>query len=211
MAQSLANFEPTRSMRWLGLFGMLGAGLLLWAFISLNPFADPDLNNVRLVVFALAGAAISLAFYRRQAIAAPTLAILTTGAVVIAGAWYGTWTVLASGVPSPFLGTFGLASMFAGIALWVSPAVWAIGMLHTGAAWAGMSRTRALITKIGLAILIGSVVAWFGDDRLGMIDSLWGDLWQAIALTGVAMNGIGWLTLGAVLVVGGRPDRSGPA
>jgi hypothetical protein len=209
VAQSLATFEPTRSMRGLGLFGMLGAGLLLWAFISLNPFADPVMNHIRLILFAVAGGAISLAFYRRQAMVAPALAILTTGAVVIAGVWYVMWLTLASGVPSPHLGTFGLISMFASIALWVSPAAWAIGMLHTGAAWQGMSRNRALVTKLGLTILIGSVVAWFGDDRLGMIDSLWGEMWQAIAISGVAMNGVGWLTLGAVLFLGARSDPSG--
>jgi hypothetical protein len=87
VAHSLATFQPTRSMRWLGLFGMLGAFLLLWAFISFNPFADPALNNIRLILFALAGAAISLAFYERQAQLAPTLALLTTAAVVIGGTW----------------------------------------------------------------------------------------------------------------------------
>jgi hypothetical protein len=204
VAQSLATFQPTRSMRLLGLFGILGAGLLLWAFISFSPFEDPAVNTVRLVTFSLAGAAISLAFYRRQALVAPRLALLTTGAVVIAGAWYATWALLSSGVENPFIGPFGLVNLFANIALWVTPVVWAVGMLHTGAAWQGMSSNRALVTRVALAILIGSVVAWLGDDRLGLVDSLWGDMWQAIALAGVAMNGIGWLLLGAVLIVPGR-------
>ncbi len=211
MAQSLATFEPTRSMRLLGLFGVVGAVLLLWAFTSFNPFQDPDVNRIRLLVFALAGAAISLAFYRRQALVAPTLALLTTAGVVIAGAWYVTWLMLSSSVESPHIRTFGLVNLFATIALWVSPAIWAIGALHIGAVWQGMSRTPALATKAGLWILIGSIVAWMGDDRLGLIDSLWGEMWRAIAVTGVALNGIGWLILGAVLLVCGTRNPPRPA
>lgn len=208
VAQSLASFEPTRSMRLLGLFGVVGAVLLLWAFVSFEPFADLAANRIRLVTFALAGAAISLAFYRRQAQAAPTLALLTTGAVAVAGVWYATTVVLSAGVYRPFIGAFGLVNLFANIALWVTPVVWAIGLLHTGAAWQGMSRSRALATKSGVVLLLGSAVAWLGDDRLGLVDSLWGPMWQAIALAGVAMNGIGWLILGAVLVMPGRGPRS---
>lgn len=209
MAQSLATFEPTRTMRLLGLFGVVGAVLLLWAFVSFNPFADAALNQLRLTVFALAGAAICLAFHRRQASVAPTLAVLTTGAVVISGLWYVTWILLAPGVESPHIGTFGFVNLLAGIALWVSPAAWAIGQLHTGAVWQGMARNTRVVTKLGLAILIGSMVGWLGDDRLGLVDSLWGEMWQAVALAGVAMNGVGWLLLGAVLLFGGRATRAG--
>ena len=208
MAQSLATFEPTRSMRLLGLLGVIGAVLLLWAFISFNPFVDQRANSIRLIAFALGGAAIALAFYRRQALVAPTLALLTTAGVVIAGIWYVAIVLASPGVDHPFIGQFGLVSMFANIALWVTPAVWALGLLHTGAAWQGMSRNRALATKFGATILIGSIVGWFGDDRLGMVDSLWGGLWQAVALTGVAMNGVGWLILGSVLVLPGRRPRA---
>ena len=65
-----------------------------------------------------------------------------------------------------------------------------------------------MLTKLGTVVLIGSIVGWFGDDRLGMVDSLWGPMWQAVALAGVAMNGIGWLILGAVLVAPGRVPRA---
>jgi hypothetical protein len=206
VAQSLATFEPTLGMRLLGLFGSVGAGLLLWAFIFVNAFVDPALNNIRLILFSLAGAAISLAFYRRQAAAAPNLALLTTASVVISGIWYATTAIVSESVDRPFVGSFGLMTMFASIALWVTPAVWAIGLLHTGAAWQGMSRYQAFATKFGVVSLLGSVLAWIGDDRLGMVDSMWGDLWGNVALAGVLLNGLGWLTLGAVLVIG----RPGP-
>lgn len=208
VAQSLTTYQPTISMRLLGLFGIVGAVLLLWVFVFAGSFADLGANRIRLIWFALAGAAISLAFYRRAAHAAPFLALLTTGAVVIAGIWYSTWIVVASGHEGAFVGPLGLVNMLANIALWVSPAAWAIGLLHTGAAWAGMGLRRRLLTKLGLALLIGSIVGWLGDDRLGMVDSLWGELWQAVALTGVAMNGLGWLILGLVLVV---PERNNVA
>jgi hypothetical protein len=197
-------FEPTRTTRLLGLVGVVGATLLLWAFVSFNPFVDPMVNGIRLVVFALAGAAVSLAFHRRQALAAPMLARVTTAAVVIAGVWYATWVIVSLGVDRPFVGTFGSVYFLANIALWVSAAVWAIGMLHTGAAWHGMPRRLGLITRLATWILVGSIVGWMGDDRLGLTDSRWGGMWQAIALAGVAMNGVGWGLLGAVLLFRGR-------
>ncbi len=188
-------------MRLLGIFGALGAVLLLVAFGAVT-IEVPLLNQLRLITFALAGAAIAFALYRRQALVAPNLALLTTAGVVIAGAWYVTWLLLSANVERPFIGTFGLIGLFAGIALWVSPTIWAIGVLHTGAVWQGMTRSEALATKAGTVILLGSVVGWLGDDRLGLVDSLWGAMWQTVALTGVAMNGIGWLILAIVLVFG---------
>jgi len=208
MAATLTTFEPTRATRVLGLFGAVGAILLLSAYVSFEPFEDARANEVRLVGFSLAGVAISLAFYRRQAVVAPTLAILTTGGVAIAGLWYAAMVIVAPGIEHPFIGAFGLLNLFANIALWVTPTIWAIGMLHTGAAWQDVSRSRARLTKLGIAILLGSIVAWLGDDRLGLVDSLWGQMWQTIALAGVAMNGIGWLILGTVLVVA---DRGAPS
>jgi hypothetical protein len=211
VAQSLATFEPTRSMRLLGLFGAIGAALLLLGFVSWDVFADPAVNRVRLVVFALAGAAIALGFHGRQAAAAPMLAILTTALVVIGGLWYVAWTLLAPSVESPNSGGFGLIGLFAGIGLWTTPTLWAIGQLRTGAAWRGMSARRALATRVGLAVLIGSIAGWLGDDRLTMVVSLPVDasLIRFLAVTGVLLNGLGWLVLGGVLL-GGR-SRQAPA
>ncbi|MSP57216.1 MAG: hypothetical protein EXR69_16715, partial [Myxococcales bacterium] len=73
MAQSLATFEPTRTMRLLGLVGLTGGILLLGAFVSFNPFEERAANMIRLVTFALGSAAVTLAFYDRQARVAPLL------------------------------------------------------------------------------------------------------------------------------------------
>ena len=204
MAQSLATFEPTRSMRLLGLLGVAGAVLLLWAFISFEPFADVSINRIRLAVFSLAGAAVAIAFYRRQATVAPRLAFLTTAAVVTAGIWYLFWIRLSENVPSPFSGAFGAVNFLANIALWISAGLWAVALLRIGAAWRGMSRALTLTTKVGAVVLIGSLVGWLGDDRLGLVGGEQGEMWSAIALLGVAANGLGWLLLGTVLLVGGR-------
>jgi hypothetical protein len=169
MAQSVATFEPTRTMRILGLFGLLGAILLLWAFLSFNPFDVIALNRVRLVMFALAYVAISLAFYRRQALVAPTLALITTAFVVSSAVCFAAWVVFAI----------------------------------------GGSPTRRRVTKLAFTLLICSVVGWFGDDRLGMVDSLFGEIWQAVALGGVLLAGTSWLLLSAVLLVGNRTPTMG--
>src|SRR5207247_8770411 len=109
--------------------------LCVGACVQFLPFRAPPVSSIRLLAVSMAGAAISLAFYRRQALVAPTLALLTTGAVVIAGLWSSTVLILSSGVERPFIGTFGLIGLFANIALFVTPAIWALGLLHTGAAW----------------------------------------------------------------------------
>lgn len=205
MAQSLATFEPTRAMRLLGLVGLVGGLLLLWAFISFNPFETRAANMIRLITFALGGAAIAVAFYGRQAMVARSLALVTSGAVVFCGIWYATWIVLALWVESPFSGTFGALNFWSNGALWLSAAVYGAAMLRIGAAWRGMPRWLAIATRLGAIALLGSMVAWAGDDRLGLVDSgQYGQLWSALALTGVFLNGAGWVILGAVLALGNR-------
>ena len=195
MAQSLATFEPTRSMRLLGLFGVIGAVLLLWAFISFNPFVDPRVNSIRLLAFSLAGAAISLAFYRRQALVAPTLALLTTGAVVIAGLWSSTVLILSSGVERPFIGTFGLIGLFANIALFVTPAIWALGLL----AWlAGRSPDLpSWVSPLGIVLGLVLVITWLA--RLIVLDAT-SMLVLGPALVSGLLSPVFFLLLGAWLL-----------
>jgi hypothetical protein len=209
MAQSLATFEPTRSMRWLGLVGLAGGILLLWAFISFNPFETQAANTVRLVTFALGQAAIALAFYRRLALAAPRLAFVTTALVVFGGVGYALWVVLALWVPSPFSGSFGALNFFGNGLLWLSAALFGAVLLRTGVVSKGMTRRLGLAARFGAIALIGSSFGWIGDDRLGLVDSEpYGQLIGAIAMFGVFLNGCGWVTLGSVLVLGSRGERA---
>jgi hypothetical protein len=215
MAQSLTTFEPTRTMRLLGLVGLVGGILLLWAFISFEPFATLEANTIRLLTFCLGGAAIAAAFYRRQAGVTRSIALVTTGAVVVSGVVYATLLVLAQLVESPFSGAFGTINFWSSAALWLTAALYGAAMLKIGAAWQGMSRWLGVATRVGAIALLGSVFAWTGDDRLGLVDSeRFGQLWTTIALSGVFLNGIGWVILGAALAFGttrpvDQPDRPG--
>lgn len=205
MAHSPATFEPTRTMRLLDLLGLLGGVLLLWAFISFNPFEARAANMVRLILFALGGAAIAIAFHGRQAPVAHRLATAAAGAVVVSGVAYATLTVLGLWVAAPFSGAFGTVQFWTNWSLWISAAVYGATMLRIGAAWRGMSRSRALAARIGAIALLGGGVARLGDDRLGLVDSAtYGQTVSAVAIAGVALVGLGWVILGAVRAVGAR-------
>ncbi len=205
MAHSLATFEPTRTMRLLGLFGAVGGVLLLWAFISLNPFKTEPANMIRLILFTLGGAAVAIAFHRRQAPVAPRLASVAAGAVVVSGVLFASLIVLGLWVESPGSGGFGTVHFWAGISLWLSAAVYGATMLRIGEAWRGMSRPLAIATHLGAIALLGGSVAWLGDDRLGLVDSAtWGQAVSTVALAGVSLVGLGWVILGAVLAAGAR-------
>ena len=108
----------------------------------------------------------------------------------------------------PFSGTFGAINFWSNGALWLSAAVYGAAMLRIGAAWQGMPRWRGVATRLGAIALLGSSVAWTGDDRLGLVDSEpYGEVWSTIALTGVFLNGLGWVLLGGVLALGNRSAR----
>ncbi len=205
MAHSLATFEPTRAMRLLSLLGAVGGVLLLWAFISFDPFEALAANMVRLILFALGGAAIAIAFHGRQVQVAPRLATAAAGAVVVSGIVYATLVVLGLWVAAPFSGAFGTLGFWTSWSLWVSAAVYGATMLRIGAAWRGMSRPLAIAARIGAIALLGGGVAWLGDDRLGLVDSAtYGQTVSAVAVAGVGLVGLGWVIVGAVLVVGAR-------
>ena len=134
MAHSLATFEPTRSMRLLGLLGVAGAVLLLWAFVAWNPFADRFVNALRLILFWLGGLAIALAFHRRQSEPGSALATLATGLVVAANAWNVAWVVLSIGRDSPFSGLFGELGFVASLVGWHGAAFYGGATLWLGRA-----------------------------------------------------------------------------
>lgn len=209
VAQSLATFEPTRSMRWLGLLAVVGGCLLIGVFFWTGLFAGPD-NTVRLVLFALSGAAVGLAFHRRQSAVAPRLALVATGAVVLAGLWYSTSNILSLNSPRPWAGVGGLIFSLSGLSLWLSAAVFGAIALRIGAAWRGMTRWFAATARMAALILIvGGPLAALGDDRWGLTDNeTYGALITQATLLGVFLTGAGWALLGAVLVLGGRGSRT---
>ncbi len=205
MAQSLATFEPTRSMRGLGLLAVVGGCLLIGVFFWTGLFAGPD-NTVRLVLFALSGAAVGLAFHRRQSAVAPRLALVATAAVVVAGLWYSTSNILALNAPRPWAGAGGLVYSLSSMSLWLSAALFGAIALRIDAAWRGMSRWFTATARMAALILvIGGPLAALGDDRWGLTDdATYGTLISQAALLGVFLTGAGWALLGAVLALGGR-------
>ena len=207
MAQSLLTFEPTPTMRLLGIAGLVGGLVLLWAFIG--GIGEEPANTIRLSLFYLGGAAIALALYPRLAGTRPRLAFVLTGAVVFTSAWNVLWIVLSVGVPSPFGGTFGTIGFVAVHVGWFSAAALGAAVLWARSVWAGMRAWQVLLTRLaGLALLLGSVATNAGDDRLGLVTSEpYGAMWSGIALTGLFLNGAGWVVLGAVLVLGNRGQR----
>jgi hypothetical protein len=203
VAQSLAMFRPTRFMRLLGLIGIVGALLLLAGFVTFEPFERAEVSTLRIAWFGVAGAAISLGFYPRQALAMSRLAFAATAVVGIIGVTYALLTVQAAIVGYARFGLVGIDA-----ALWVSAALYGAALLRIGAAWIGMPNWASAATRLGAALLLGSAVAWIGDDHFHLVDDeVYGGLFLTIAVVGVVMNGVGWLVLGTVLLVGG-PRRA---
>lgn len=182
MAHSLAR-APSTSSRVLGLVGILGGVVLLAAFLV---EIAPGLNVLRLVLYNVGAMAIVVAVHRRQAPAAPALALLGAGPALLANAWYLAMVVLATGRPHPFAGDFGLVYFFAGLAMWLTDAAFGLVTLRLG-----------VITRWGaLALAVGSGLAILGMDRLELTSRDNPTIFGSLGLAGVALNGLGWILLG---------------
>jgi len=205
VAQSLAAFEPSRSMRWMGALAVIGGVLLLWAFVSWDPFTDRAVNSVRLVLFWLGGTAIALAYRTRHSGAGQRLAIAATAAVIVTGLSNAAWVIVAVDRDSPFSGAFGELGFWTSLLGWLSASLYGATSLR-GSVAHGMSAGSGLATRVaGVALLVGGVVGTFGMDRLGLTRSEpYGDLFGTLGALGVGAVGLGWLLLGLVLVLGGR-------
>lgn len=182
MAHSLSA-PPSTLNRALGLVGILGGAVLLAAFVV---DISPDLNVLRLILFNVGAMAIVVAVHRRQAPSAPTLALLAAVPAFLANAWYLAMTLLAIGRPQPSAADFGLVWFYAGVAMWLADAAFGIITLRIG-----------VVARWGaLALAIGSPLALAGIDRLGLVSAEDPTIWGPLALTGAALNGIGWILLG---------------
>ena len=182
MASSQPGIPPIAA-RVLGVVGVLGGVGLLLAFVVEIPAA---LNTVRLVLFGAGAVAIALATYGRHAAVSRRLALAGTIPLIVANGWYIAWILLAIGRERPFAGDFGLAGFWAGLAFWLADAWFGIVALRLGVVW----RWAAL------ALAIGSLLAITGIDRLGLTSQANPTIFQPIALTGIALNGVAWVLLG---------------
>ena len=195
VAHSLA--APSIASRALGLAGILGGGLLLAAFVV---EIDPNLNNVRLVLFNVGAMAIVIAVHRRQALASRGLALAAAVPAILANAWYSVMVVLATSRPAPFAGDFGLVFFFAGAAMWLTDAAFGLVTLRLG-----------VVARWGaLALAIGSVLAFTGMDRLELSPRDNPTIFGPLALAGIALNGIGWILLGLDVATRRRASEASP-
>ena len=181
--------SPSNFSRLLGLIGILGGLALLLPFLPvLLPFdLNGDLFNLRLALFNIGAIAIVIAVHRRQAPAAPRLALLASVATITANALYLAATVLLVSQPGqPGPGDFGLVYFYLGLALWLTDAAFGLVTLRLGV----MARWGAI------ALAIGSLLAILGMDRLELTSQTNPTIFGTLALAGIALNGIGWILLG---------------
>jgi len=179
------------STRLLGLAGILGGAVLLAAFVIDIP---PALNDARLVMFSLGAIAVVMALYPRQTGVPGTVYRVASVAAIVANAWHLSMVVLSIGRESPFAGDFGLVSFYAALAMWLADAAFGAAALRSD-----------VPSRWGpLALAIGSVLAIAGMDRLGLTSPSNPTMFGPVALTGVALNGLGWILLGLDLASGGR-------
>jgi hypothetical protein len=208
VAHSLAT-PPSTSSRVLGLAGILaGAILIVPGFLpALVPFEmTPELFNARLVVYNAGAIAILVGVHQRQVSRAPLLAWLAAVPAVLANAWYLALIVRVVGQPGPGVGPYEPAFLPAGIALWLTDA------------WFGAVALRlGVVTRVGALVLaIGSALTITGIAQLGLTTPEAPTIFQPIALTGIALNGFGWVALGIDLATrrrsaDPRPGRASPA
>jgi hypothetical protein len=193
VAHSLATTSPSTASRALGLAGILGGAVLLAAFLF---EISPELNAVRIYLFLIGAMAIVIGVHRRQASVAPTVALLGAVPALLANGWYIVMMVLASGRPHPFAGDFGLVFFAAAVAISLTDAAFGLVTLRLGVvSWWG-----------ALALVIGSVLAVTGIDRLGLTSTIFGPLSQV----GIVLTGIGWILLGLDVATRRSPSKAQP-
>jgi hypothetical protein len=181
-ARTLATSSASTS-RLLGLGGIAGGSVLLAAFVLEIP---AGLNVLRIVLYLLGAIAVVVAADRRQVDASPTLARAAALAAVIANAAVLLREVLPYGPWHPFAGDHGLVLFYAGLAMWLTDAAFGLVALRLGV----VSRWGAL------ALAVGSMLAILGMDRLGLTSEANPTIFGPLSLTGIALNGIGWILLG---------------
>jgi hypothetical protein len=102
------------------------------------------------------------------------------------------WELLALGRERPFAGDFGLIGFWVGLAFWLTGAWFGLVALRLGVLW----RLAAV------ALVVGSLLAILGIDRLELTSGANPTVFGPIALTGIALSGVAWLLLGIDVVMG---------
>ena len=190
MTHTLAA-SPSATSRVLGAAGILGGAFLLVAFLLEIP---AGINDLRIVIYLVGAIAVVVAVDGRQVHASPTLARLVAIAAVAANTTVLLREVLPYGPWHPFAGDDGLVLFYGGIAMWLTDAAFGLVTLRLG-----------VVTRWGaLALTVGSILAILGFDRLGLTSDADPTIFGSLAMTGIALNGIGWILLGFDVATRGR-------
>jgi hypothetical protein len=186
------------TLRALGLIGVVGGlGLVAVFVVDLGPM----LGAVRLPLYSTGAIAIILGMV------AAGLARTSRGvAVALIAAGLANAGVLATTLgsvgrpvfpePDP---DFRLLSDYVMAAMWLSDAALGLALI----------RLRSIARTGALALAVGSPLAFLGMSRLELVsDAVYGAVIQSVALAGIGLNGLGWILLGAALVLAHRAEAS---
>jgi hypothetical protein len=184
---SSPTIAPSLSTRALGIAGILGGAWLVAWLLPFIPWGS-DGSNVRILVYNVGAAAVAYATYRRPMSGSSRFARAAVLAALVANAAYLVMSVLAIGrpqfpQPDP---AFRLVGFWVGAAMWWADAALGVVVLRSG----GLARWG------GLALAVGSVLAFLGMDRLELVSGPFQAVVVPLALAGITLNGIGWILLG---------------
>lgn len=196
VAHSLSSAPPI-SARALGIAGILAGIVGLAVFVIEIP---QELFPPRVIVMNLGSIAIVLAVHRRQAAIAPKLALLAAVPAVLANAWYLVMVFLSVLRTGPiFGGAFGLVLFWAGLALWLTTALFGAVTLRLGA-----------VTRLGaLATTAGALLTLTGIDRIGLVSEASPTIFNTLSQVGIITLAVGWILLGVDVAMRRTPQPSG--
>jgi hypothetical protein len=173
--------------RALGILGIAGGLTLISAWIPDLPWTWA-LFNLRLVLFNAGAIAVGLAVHRLQASRSPRLSLVVATSMILANAVYLVMILVSIGrpvypEPDP---DFRLVMFYGAMAMWLSDAAFGLVALRLGV----VSRWAAS------ALMIGSILALLGIDRLELVDGPFAAIFIPLAQIGIFLNGLGWIALG---------------
>ena len=176
---------PSAAVRLAGLLGIVGGVALVGVFVVSIPV---DVNTVRLVLFNLGAIAVAAA---TAIVLAGRLVMVVAGATIAANAWYLAMVVASTVASIPIgPGAFGVVGFWAGLSMWIADAAFGVVGFRLG----GSARLGAI------ALTVGSLLAVLGMDRLELTTRANPTIFLPLSLVGIALNGAGWIVLGAWLL-----------
>ena len=179
--------------RVLGVLGVIGGGFLLLGFLPPAIPWTPDLFNLRLVAYGIGAIAVVLAVHRHLVDRASALVWSATIPAVATHAFYTVRILLAVSQPGE-IGPrdYGPGFDLIAIVMWLADA------------WFGLVAARLALGSLdrwgGVALAVGSPMALLGISWLGLVHGPYAAIFTPLALTGVFLNGLGWVLLGFALI-----------